>query len=202
METTNAAGREIGRDVNNTTADSKKQKSAYKSKVESIEVVTSISNVSISEDGSITPTPATVVGTSLFENGVLAVTVQQDPALLKSSTINAIMELSGAESTSSSSASTAVAPLTFLPSKAGLVSEPTVSGISLVSTSSSPGATEQQQQQQQQQQRQRELHFESANAVLVPPLNFALVAPGIYRSGHPNKHNFPFMKKLGLKVIV
>ncbi|KAG0305410.1 hypothetical protein BGZ98_004179 [Dissophora globulifera] len=60
----------------------------------------------------------------------------------------------------------------------------------------------QHQQAQQQQQRQRELHYESANAVLVPPLNFAMVAPGVYRSGHPNKHNFPFMRKLGLKVIV
>ncbi|ORZ07745.1 protein-tyrosine phosphatase [Lobosporangium transversale] len=29
-----------------------------------------------------------------------------------------------------------------------------------------------------------------------------MVAPGVYRSGHPNKHNFPFMRKLGLKVIV
>ncbi|KAF9974474.1 hypothetical protein BGZ73_002098 [Actinomortierella ambigua] len=48
----------------------------------------------------------------------------------------------------------------------------------------------------------RPLHYESANKVLVPPLNFAMVAPGVYRSGHPNKHNFPFLKKLGLKVIV
>ncbi|KAF9585825.1 hypothetical protein BGW38_000578 [Lunasporangiospora selenospora] len=58
------------------------------------------------------------------------------------------------------------------------------------------------QQPPEQRDHPRQLHFESANKVLVPPLNFAMVAPGVYRSGHPNKHNFPFMRKLGLKVIV
>lgn len=38
--------------------------------------------------------------------------------------------------------------------------------------------------------------------VLVPPLNFAMVAPGVYRSGHPSAHNFDFLRKLGLKTIV
>lgn len=38
--------------------------------------------------------------------------------------------------------------------------------------------------------------------VLVPPLNFAMVAPGVYRSGYPNKRNFPFLKKLRLKSIM
>ncbi|TPX61421.1 hypothetical protein SpCBS45565_g07260 [Spizellomyces sp. 'palustris'] len=37
---------------------------------------------------------------------------------------------------------------------------------------------------------------------VVPPLNFAMVAPGVYRSGYPNKKNFPFLKKLGLKSIM
>ncbi|KAI9025333.1 tyrosine phosphatase family-domain-containing protein [Phycomyces nitens] len=37
---------------------------------------------------------------------------------------------------------------------------------------------------------------------LVPPLNFAMVAPGVYRSGHPNKQNFSFLRKLGLKTIM
>ncbi|KAJ3031369.1 hypothetical protein HDV00_008369 [Rhizophlyctis rosea] len=38
--------------------------------------------------------------------------------------------------------------------------------------------------------------------ILVPPLNFAMVAPGVYRSGYPNKKNFPFLQKLGLKSIM
>ncbi|KAH8548107.1 tyrosine phosphatase family-domain-containing protein [Umbelopsis sp. PMI_123] len=37
---------------------------------------------------------------------------------------------------------------------------------------------------------------------LVPPLNFAMVAPGVYRSGHPNRQNFPFLRKLGLKTVM
>ena len=37
---------------------------------------------------------------------------------------------------------------------------------------------------------------------LVPPLNFAMVAPGVYRSGYPNKRNYPFLKKLELKTIL
>ena len=39
-------------------------------------------------------------------------------------------------------------------------------------------------------------------SVLVPPINFALVAPGVYRSGHPNKKNFPFLLGLSLKTII
>ena len=38
--------------------------------------------------------------------------------------------------------------------------------------------------------------------ILVPPLQFSLVAPNIYRSGYPNKKNFPFLKKLRLKSII
>ncbi|BEJ17468.1 hypothetical protein CspHIS471_0608690 [Cutaneotrichosporon sp. HIS471] len=38
--------------------------------------------------------------------------------------------------------------------------------------------------------------------VLVPPINFALVAPGVYRSGHPNRRNFSFLARLGLKAVV
>jgi len=37
---------------------------------------------------------------------------------------------------------------------------------------------------------------------LIPPLNFAMVVPGIYRSGFPNKKNFGFLEKLGIKTIV
>jgi len=38
--------------------------------------------------------------------------------------------------------------------------------------------------------------------VLVPPLNFCLVAPRVYRSGHPNARNHAFLQKLGLKMII
>jgi len=37
---------------------------------------------------------------------------------------------------------------------------------------------------------------------LIPPLNFAMLVPGIYRSGFPNKKNFGFLEKLGIKTIV
>eukprot|EP00033_Pygsuia_biforma_P002975 GCRY01003276.1.p1 GENE.GCRY01003276.1~~GCRY01003276.1.p1 ORF type:complete len:210 (+),score=28.33 GCRY01003276.1:193-822(+) len=36
----------------------------------------------------------------------------------------------------------------------------------------------------------------------IPPINICLVAPGIYRSGYPNKKNFSYLKKIGLKSIV
>lgn len=38
--------------------------------------------------------------------------------------------------------------------------------------------------------------------VVVPPINFAMVAPGIYRSGHPNKKNSGFLRGLDLKGIM
>eukprot|EP00164_Ancoracysta_twista_P003885 GFYU01005210.1.p1 GENE.GFYU01005210.1~~GFYU01005210.1.p1 ORF type:complete len:197 (-),score=44.61 GFYU01005210.1:235-774(-) len=38
--------------------------------------------------------------------------------------------------------------------------------------------------------------------LLIPPLNFAMVAPGVYRSGFPNKKNCKFLKKMKLKSIV
>lgn len=41
-----------------------------------------------------------------------------------------------------------------------------------------------------------------APSVLVPPINFALVSPGVYRSGHPNRKNFPFLLGLSLKTII
>ncbi|OCF33992.1 cytoplasmic protein [Kwoniella heveanensis CBS 569] len=39
-------------------------------------------------------------------------------------------------------------------------------------------------------------------AVVVPPINFSLVAPGIYRSGHPNRKNFAFLRRLNLRGII
>ncbi|KAI9323907.1 tyrosine-specific protein phosphatase family protein [Zopfochytrium polystomum] len=37
---------------------------------------------------------------------------------------------------------------------------------------------------------------------VVPPLNFAMVATGVYRSGYPNKKNFPFLLSLRLNTIM
>ncbi|KAI9226029.1 MAG: protein-tyrosine phosphatase [Piptocephalis tieghemiana] len=37
---------------------------------------------------------------------------------------------------------------------------------------------------------------------MVPPLNYATVGPGVYRSGHPNKKNFPFLRKLNLTSVL
>jgi len=38
--------------------------------------------------------------------------------------------------------------------------------------------------------------------IVVPPLNFDVVAAGVYRSGHPNERNFDFMQRLGLRSIM
>ncbi|EIW68544.1 hypothetical protein TREMEDRAFT_44410 [Tremella mesenterica DSM 1558] len=38
--------------------------------------------------------------------------------------------------------------------------------------------------------------------VVVPPINFSLVAPGVYRSGHPNRKNFGFLDQLELRGIM
>ena len=37
---------------------------------------------------------------------------------------------------------------------------------------------------------------------VVPPINFSLVAPGVYRSGHPNRKNFGFLCTLKFKGIM
>ncbi|KAJ1503767.1 hypothetical protein HMI54_004796 [Coelomomyces lativittatus] len=39
-------------------------------------------------------------------------------------------------------------------------------------------------------------------SVLVPPLNFAMVCSGVYRSGYPNRKNFTFLKTLQLKTLI
>eukprot|EP01094_Clydonella_sp_ATCC50884_P023752 TRINITY_DN5772_c0_g1_i1.p1 TRINITY_DN5772_c0_g1~~TRINITY_DN5772_c0_g1_i1.p1 ORF type:complete len:204 (-),score=65.80 TRINITY_DN5772_c0_g1_i1:314-898(-) len=38
--------------------------------------------------------------------------------------------------------------------------------------------------------------------LLIPPLNFAMVAHGVYRSGYPNKKNHQFLRKLKLRSIL
>ncbi|CAN6608310.1 tyrosine-protein phosphatase-like protein Oca2p [Trichomonascus vanleenenianus] len=42
----------------------------------------------------------------------------------------------------------------------------------------------------------------SRTTLFVPPLNFALVAEGVYRSGHPLPINYPFLESLELKTII
>ncbi|BGP14089.1 hypothetical protein JCM10213_002384 [Rhodosporidiobolus nylandii] len=43
---------------------------------------------------------------------------------------------------------------------------------------------------------------QEVNQTLYPALNFALVVPGVYRSGHPQKSNFSHLDTLGLKSIM
>jgi len=42
----------------------------------------------------------------------------------------------------------------------------------------------------------------SISPIYIPPLNFSMVIPGVYRGGYPNKKNFDFLKKIGLKSIL
>ncbi|KAI1317457.1 hypothetical protein EDD11_008394 [Mortierella claussenii] len=165
---------------------------------DSIQVTASISDGVVSEDGNLTPTAMTINKAGVFENGVLAPTIHQSYGLLDGS--SGLLSDDGQASNINNPSFS----LTQATTEDTAISENN-SNSPLPIMLGANGQTQQpqtQQQQQQQQQRQRELHYESANAVLVPPLNFAMVAPGVYRSGHPNKHNFPFMRKLGLKVIV
>ncbi|KAH0792972.1 tyrosine phosphatase [Histomonas meleagridis] len=41
-----------------------------------------------------------------------------------------------------------------------------------------------------------------ADEVIVPPVNFSLVAKGIYRGSYPNFRNFSFLKHLELKTVL
>ncbi|BBN05176.1 tyrosine-protein phosphatase SIW14 [Marchantia polymorpha subsp. ruderalis] len=38
--------------------------------------------------------------------------------------------------------------------------------------------------------------------LLIPPLNFAMVDQGVYRSGYPNSKNFTFLHKLRLRSVI
>uniref|UniRef100_V5F2I9 Protein tyrosine phosphatase n=1 Tax=Kalmanozyma brasiliensis (strain GHG001) TaxID=1365824 RepID=V5F2I9_KALBG len=42
----------------------------------------------------------------------------------------------------------------------------------------------------------------TSHTLIVPPLNFAMVSRGIYRSGHPNERNFEFLRRLNLKSVL
>jgi tyrosine-protein phosphatase SIW14 len=39
-------------------------------------------------------------------------------------------------------------------------------------------------------------------ALFAPPLNFALVSPGVYRSGFPTRHNLGFLQTLGIRTLL
>lgn len=165
---------DIGVTNGNRNDDSRRQLAniAMSQRVDSI--ITSTDGLVI-DDGSVTPRALTAVtGTSVFEQGLISGTIVAE-GTASITTPYTSSDLQRLEVGSVNSGNTSRSP------------SPNAATASV---------------QQQQQQHQRQLHYESANAVLVPPLNFGLVAPGIYRSGHPNKHNFPFMRKLGLKVIV
>ena len=38
--------------------------------------------------------------------------------------------------------------------------------------------------------------------LLMPPENFNMVSPGIYRSSFPKKRNFPYLEKLQLRTVL
>jgi hypothetical protein len=57
-------------------------------------------------------------------------------------------------------------------------------------------------EQENQTKTETEVQDEKTEMLLIPPLNFSMVSPGIYRSGYPNYKNFPFLKKIGIKTII
>eukprot|EP01063_Lacrimia_lanifica_P013930 TRINITY_DN20536_c0_g1_i1.p1 TRINITY_DN20536_c0_g1~~TRINITY_DN20536_c0_g1_i1.p1 ORF type:complete len:214 (+),score=62.12 TRINITY_DN20536_c0_g1_i1:73-714(+) len=42
----------------------------------------------------------------------------------------------------------------------------------------------------------------SRGELLIPPINFGMIMPGVYRSGCPTKENFGYLKKLGLRCVL
>ena len=42
----------------------------------------------------------------------------------------------------------------------------------------------------------------TTDELLIPPVNFAMVDKGVYRSGYPNKKNLPFLHKLRLRSVM
>jgi hypothetical protein len=38
--------------------------------------------------------------------------------------------------------------------------------------------------------------------LVIPPVNFELVAPGVYRSGFPTRRNIEFLHRLGLRSVL
>ena len=46
------------------------------------------------------------------------------------------------------------------------------------------------------------LKKQSGQEILVPPVNFSMVAKGIYRGAYPNLRNIPFLKHLHIKTVL
>jgi tyrosine-protein phosphatase SIW14 len=44
--------------------------------------------------------------------------------------------------------------------------------------------------------------YSAMTCAITPPLNFAHVGPGVYRSGFPGRHNLTFLQRLGLRTLV
>jgi tyrosine-protein phosphatase SIW14 len=42
----------------------------------------------------------------------------------------------------------------------------------------------------------------AAGGLIIPPLNFELVAPGVYRSGFPTRRNIEFLRRLSLRSVL
>jgi tyrosine-protein phosphatase SIW14 len=42
----------------------------------------------------------------------------------------------------------------------------------------------------------------TSGAVLAPPISFAMVSEGLYRSGFPTRHNLTYLSRLGLRSVV
>lgn len=44
--------------------------------------------------------------------------------------------------------------------------------------------------------------YANPEELIVPPVNFSLVAKGVYRGSYPNFRNFTFLRNLGLKTVL
>ncbi|KAL0477465.1 hypothetical protein AKO1_005713 [Acrasis kona] len=54
----------------------------------------------------------------------------------------------------------------------------------------------------QQKQPETNVQISQPTTVFIPPINFNMVIPGVYRSGYPTKKNFAFLKSIPLKSIL
>lgn len=50
--------------------------------------------------------------------------------------------------------------------------------------------------------RQLKVFEEAGDDLFTPPLNFAMVDNGIFRSGFPDSANFPFLQTLNLRSVM
>lgn len=47
-----------------------------------------------------------------------------------------------------------------------------------------------------------ETQYANPDEIIVPPVNFSLVAKGVYRGSYPNLRNFTFLRNLKLKTVL